>query len=1162
MSNHELEEKERFRQALQKTAQGVIKDFVRATVSITIDTSGILLSCYGSLANGFAVKASDMDLLLVFPNDLVNTLDPHMPGIQRALEKAFLELQLGARLLTKTRVPILKICQKPTPELYEALREERDKWDRSTVKAAKAKQDGTQESKVKDAKREKEEAKPEFIDHMVSKTDGQASGNNVALDGTVKNEVDDDSSDTHDKLNTPHPGTEQLVEPTVNPKPPSAGLGPGNTEIKYKPQTVEAVEHTDVLNVPDDGKASLNSEFQPEHKPGRSEDKSAAHNDPTNKHQGPRSTANLEFPRTGIGIQCDVNFSNHIALRNSTLLRCYCQCDDRVRPMGLFIKAWTKARKINSPYHGTLSSYGYILMMLHYLINIADPPVLPNLQHSYKEPPPHLAAQEDAFIEGFDSRFWDNEEEISEFRRRGRITRNGFSLGSLLRGFFEYYASLPPRRGPQFNWVNDVLSLRTPGGLLTKQSKGWTGALTTESGIRQRYLVAIEDPFEHDHNVGRPVVHNGIVAIRDEFRRVMTILNRIENVPGCGWIYRKDDGSIGESLLAEAEDRLDLQNPRFKEPTAINSNAPKAEGPGTNTTAANSKADGQEATANSTANSTDTKATEGDNAKASEKIIPKYGASSSPSLEKPERGPSVPTDNVAPRKGIRRGQRQEGNANTGTRMQKQRTNKYKVKQEPTLPSATDSSSVPVDPEKAKHSERVKAEGPKLKSAKGKEPAVREGEEKTDAYLPQDIGNKMSAKSERMAESGPGNPEPEERKHSELPQKKEEDSTPQKELSRAEKKKLKAKEKYKAWQTRKAEQREAQRAPRGNGTTGDNTTIPVAPLTVPLANPPPAPIAIHTSPATTTTKPASPLKHKYNKTSKTGTKPGTNKPSSTSKPQRTPNPQTDAKPHKNKSISSLKPQPISSAQVGPKPPVNIASAPLKQQSSPSTQIGTKDSRAKSTATANTTLIPNASSEPPKPLSKTRKYKPRNKQRKELAKLDLQKSTPAPVPAPLPSTPKKPEISPTTAASTSLRPTSTPESHKTTITNPSPPTSSPPRKSRLTMKLVPNTLPPDNCRDEYNPAHGPPKWPEQNEGDKSNSAYSDPVEYVRQAVAERALQGLGEVAGYDTDVEKEDEDEDEDSDEESGKSESGKSESGSEDEEEDRDIEGSGDDGSDC
>jgi hypothetical protein len=114
----------------------------------------------------------------------------------------------------------------------------------------------------------------------------------------------------------------------------------------------------------------------------------------------------------------------------------------------------------------------------------------------------------------------------------------------------------------------------------------------------------------------------------------------------------------------------------------------------------------------------------------------------------------------------------------------------------------------------------------------------------------------------------------------------------------------------------------------------------------------------------------------------------------------------------------------------------------------------------------------------------------------------------------------------------------------------------------MKLVPNTLPPDNCRDEYNPAHGPPKWPEQNEGDKSNSAYSDPVEYVRQAVAERALQGLGEVAGYDTDVEKEDEDEDEDSDEESGKSESGKSESGSEDEEEDRDIEGSGDDGSDC
>ena len=42
--------------------------------------------------------------------------------------------------------------------------------------------------------------------------------------------------------------------------------------------------------------------------------------------------------------------------------------------------------------------------------------------------------------------------------------------------------------------------------------------------IRHRYLFAIEDPFELDHNVARTVTHNGIVAIRDEFRRAWRII--------------------------------------------------------------------------------------------------------------------------------------------------------------------------------------------------------------------------------------------------------------------------------------------------------------------------------------------------------------------------------------------------------------------------------------------------------------------------------------------------------------------------------------------------------------------------------------------------------------------------------------------------------------
>ncbi|KAI1461821.1 hypothetical protein F4805DRAFT_184122 [Annulohypoxylon moriforme] len=298
----------------------------------------------------------------------------------------------------------------------------------------------------------------------------------------------------------------------------------------------------------------------------------------------------LEFPKNGIGVQCDINFSAHLALQNTLLLRCYAYTDPRVRPMVLFVKHWAKARGINTPYRGTLSSYGYVLMVLHYLVNVAEPFVCPNLQQ-LAPPDPNLPAEALEGIttcKGRNVRFWRDEQEIQRLSREGNLNQNRESLGSLLRGFFEYYAqnytmSTINKRG--FDWGRDVLSLRTHGGLLSKQEKGWIGAKTVmqlEMGappnplvtkaehnvdlslsvdnivgeaaanarserhtspetiaaipqgqatkskefkeVRHRYLFAIEDPFELEHNVARTVTHNGIVSIRDEFRRAWRII--------------------------------------------------------------------------------------------------------------------------------------------------------------------------------------------------------------------------------------------------------------------------------------------------------------------------------------------------------------------------------------------------------------------------------------------------------------------------------------------------------------------------------------------------------------------------------------------------------------------------------------------------------------
>jgi DNA polymerase sigma len=265
----------------------------------------------------------------------------------------------------------------------------------------------------------------------------------------------------------------------------------------------------------------------------------------------------LEFPKTGAGVQCDVNFSAQLALHNTALLRCYSYTDPRVKPMVLFVKHWAKVRGINSPYRGSLSSYGYVLMVMHYLVNVVQPFVCPNLQLLAPPDDPNVPP-EHYVCKGYNVRFWRDEETIRHLAAQGQLNQNRQSLGQLLRGFFEYYAypgnmsSIPGVRG--FDWSHDVLSLRTPRGLLRKDVKGWTGAKTTKEvktvaappgteasatnqstvqglpatqevkEIRHRYLFAIEDPFELEHNVARTVTHTGIVAIRDEFRRAWRLI--------------------------------------------------------------------------------------------------------------------------------------------------------------------------------------------------------------------------------------------------------------------------------------------------------------------------------------------------------------------------------------------------------------------------------------------------------------------------------------------------------------------------------------------------------------------------------------------------------------------------------------------------------------
>ncbi|KAF1947819.1 PAP/OAS1 substrate-binding domain-containing protein [Clathrospora elynae] len=507
MSVSESEAKQAFRKQLE--------DIMREAFAKEYpgDTATISLVGFGSLASGFGMPGSDMDLAVVPTwKDPARAdelgINRHIP---RLLERAVLDANMGGRLLTRTRVPILKVCQTPTEALYNALSDERQKWD-------------------------------ELPDEEKYPTDHPPEPSPlpkplVEVDGAKAAEL-----------------TQHADSPSFGddfPKLGTATTSKGKQKADAKPKSAKANSSLSSTRPNDTSSNATDNSTKKEQHPR-----------PDKQWMREKIIGPLDFPKTGCGIQCDINFENPLGIHNTHMLRCYSLTDSRVRPIVLFVKSWAKRRKVNSAYSGTLSSYGWVLMVLHYLVNVAQPPVCPNLQLALPLPTEAAAIEQfsKATVAGYAVRFWRNEAEIIQAVQEGRLTQNNQSIGALLRGFFQYYASINHHYGPkppQFYWTNEVLSLRTPGGILSKQVKGWVSAttkITAEKKVTNRYLFAIEDPFELDHNVARTVTHRGIVAIRDEFRRAWRILMAV----GQG---RQPEGGIFDEVVENVPPPMPMAKP-------------------------------------------------------------------------------------------------------------------------------------------------------------------------------------------------------------------------------------------------------------------------------------------------------------------------------------------------------------------------------------------------------------------------------------------------------------------------------------------------------------------------------------------------------------------------------------------------------------------------
>jgi hypothetical protein len=79
-------------------------------------------------------------------------------------------------------------------------------------------------------------------------------------------------------------------------------------------------------------------------------------------------------------IHVDVCLDNENAMMNTRLLRSYAEYDERVRPLVMAVKLWASKHGLNVPKHGTLTSYAWTLLVIHFLQCGVFPPVLPSLQ--------------------------------------------------------------------------------------------------------------------------------------------------------------------------------------------------------------------------------------------------------------------------------------------------------------------------------------------------------------------------------------------------------------------------------------------------------------------------------------------------------------------------------------------------------------------------------------------------------------------------------------------------------------------------------------------------------------------------------------------------------------------------------------------------------------
>ncbi|QPC74716.1 hypothetical protein HYE68_005468 [Fusarium pseudograminearum] len=216
-----------------------------------------------------------------------------------------------------------------------------------------------------------------------------------------------------------------------------------------------------------------------------------------------------------LGLACDMNVNNTLALENTRMVRTYIDIDPRVRELAMIIKYWTRRRIVNdAAFGGTLSSYTWICLIIAFL-QLRNPPVLPCLHQS-----PHKLPKPDGTLPDF-------ADDIDKLAGYG--SKNKSSTAELLFQFFRFYAH-------EFDYDKQVLSVRQ-GKLITKHEKKWHYAINNQ--------LCVEEPFNTSRNLGNTADEYSFHGLHVELRRAFDLISVANFEEACEqYVFPKEEERV------------------------------------------------------------------------------------------------------------------------------------------------------------------------------------------------------------------------------------------------------------------------------------------------------------------------------------------------------------------------------------------------------------------------------------------------------------------------------------------------------------------------------------------------------------------------------------------------------------------------------------------